>query len=308
MEDLSRFSYAIIPWLAGLLGLAAATASLVALKHYLDLRQASFFILRRRTQRTLRSSLALATLCVLLAAGSLLARRSLPEPPPEPEMTEIVPASLPTSRGEAGSTPVSRIAQPLRTMTPTSPPTQGPSATVPFIPTNTPTRTPTPTPTRTRTPTPTNTLTPSLTPSVTPTPSITPTPSPTVPVLEAIFTPVAPYATVPVDAAVGELTISTGVQLDGSPINPGSEFPDGQPGLYVSFDYENMLNGVLWRDIWFRDDALFAGETRVWEWGGRGRTYFYLRPAGGFPPGEYEVQFLLDDEVVRRASFRVQGP
>jgi len=127
-------------------------------------------------------------------------------------------------------------------------------------------------------------------------------------VLEAIYTPVVPFATIPADALVGELTISTGVQLDGSPVNPGSDFPDGQSGLYVSFEYDNMLNGVLWRNIWFRDDALFGGETRVWEWGSRGRTYFYLRPAGGFPPGEYEVQLLLDEEVVQRASFAVLEP
>ena len=110
-------------------------------------------------------------------------------------------------------------------------PTRASSPTAPFIPTNTATITPSPTPTKTPTPTASKTPTPSITPSVTSTPSITPTPSPTVPVLEAIFTPVAPYATVPADALVEELTISRGTQVDGSPISPGDEFQEGQPVL-----------------------------------------------------------------------------
>ncbi len=95
------------------------------------------------------------------------------------------------------------------------------------------------------------------------------------------------------------------MQLNGVAVNPGTEFAAGQAALYVSFDYSNMENGVLWRYIWYRDDALFNGGMRLWEWGAGGRTYFYLRPEGGFPPGEYEVQLLLDKDIVQTAEFEV---
>jgi len=96
------------------------------------------------------------------------------------------------------------------------------------------------------------------------------------------------------------------MQLNGEPINPGTQFPAGQEALYISFDYSNMVNGVLWRFIFYRNYELFGGATRLWEWGGSGRTYFYLRPAEGFPPGEYEVQMLLDEEIVQTAEFVVE--
>jgi len=285
----------MVPWLLGLSGLAMAVALLVTVKHYLDVRQASFFILRQRSRRKLRSSLALTTLLAVLTAGILLSLRLLPEPAAEPEIADSTPSTF--------ATPV-RTVNPVYTPptvrpSPTATQSNGPSPTVPFIPTSTPSPTPTPTDV------PSSTPTPSLTPPLTPTPSVTPTPSPTVPVLEAIFTPVTPFATLPPAAEIGELTLSRGVQVDGTPVNPGTEFQGGQPVIYVSFDYDDMADGVLWRHIWFRNDTLFGGGTRVWEWRGRGRTYFFLRPQEGFLPGRYEVQLLLEEEVVQTAGFVV---
>jgi hypothetical protein len=299
MGELDRFLYAMIPWLLGVLGLATAVALLAVIKYYLDVRQASFFILRGRSQRSLRNSLVMAAFLAMLTAGAFLAQRALPEPVQEPEATDMTLS--------APETPVApRATRSLETATSTTMPTRASSPTAPFIPTNTATITPSPIPTRTPTPTASKTPTPSITPSVTPTPSITPTPSPTVPVLEAIFTPIAPYATVPANALVEELVISRGIRVDGSPINPGDEFQEGQPVLYVSFRYDQMVDGFLWRHIWLRDGALFGGGTRLWEWGNRGRTYFYLRPTQGFLPGQYEVLFLLEEEVVQTASFTVE--
>ena len=299
MDELYRFFYTLIPWLLGLFGAGTAVALLAVAKYALDLRQASFFILRRRMQGRLRVSLMVMIILALLAAGTYVGRTYLPEPAPEEDQVATAPTVTPS--------PVRPRTTGLGpSATPSAPPTRGPTSTAPFIPTNTPSITPSPTPTRTPTPTPSRTPTPTLTPSVTPTPSITPTPSPTVPILEAIYTPVVPFATIPAEALIQELTLSPGVELDGSPVNPGDAFADGQPALYVSFQYENMLNGVLWRHVWLRDGWLFGGGTRVWEWGSRGRTYFYLRPGEGFIAGQYEVQFLLDDEVVQTASFTVE--
>ena len=100
--------------------------------------------------------------------------------------------------------------------------------------------------------------------------------------------------------------MSTGVEVNSTPINPGDSFPVGQTALYVSFRYTNMVDGVLWRHAWLRDGALYGGATMVWEWGERGRTVFYLRPEDGFEPGRYEVQVYLEDEVVQTTEFTIE--
>jgi hypothetical protein len=126
-----------------------------------------------------------------------------------------------------------------------------------------------------------------------------------VPVLTAVYTPVSPSAALPPNADIGELTLSQSIRVDGTPVDPGSEFEAGQPVLYVSFDFSGMIDGVLWRHVWWRDGALYGGETRVWEWKTVGRSYFRLLPADGFEPGDYRVEMMLEDEVVRSATFVV---
>jgi hypothetical protein len=123
--------------------------------------------------------------------------------------------------------------------------------------------------------------------------------------MEAIYTPMTPFATMQLSAEIGEMTVSRGVQLDGTPVNAGTEFLAGQPVLYVSFDYSDMSNGILWRHIWLRNGNLVGGQTRLWEWNSSGRTYFFLSPPGGFQPGRYELQLLMDEKVITTTSFRV---
>lgn len=176
------------------------------------------------------------------------------------------------------------------TETPTPEPTHDPNATTPFIPTFTPT------------------LTPSVTPTPSATPTETPTPEPTVPIMEAIYTPVVPYATASIESEIGAITISGGVELNGEPIVPGTEFLSGTDILFASFDYQQMPNGVLWRHIWLRDGYLVGGETRLWEWGSRGRTYVHMQPRGGFTPGDYVVQILVDEVMVQFTQFTITGP
>ncbi len=292
MNGLTQTLYTIVPWLLGLSGFATIVALLTTIKHALDLRRASFFILRQRSRRKFRNSLALTALLFVLTAGMLYSLQAQPEPEDDIARPSAAGSISPTPVRAANSISIPRVTM-FPTQTATVAQSQRLSPTAPFIPTNTPTSSPTPTPTFT------------ATPSITPTPTTTPTPSPTVPVLEAILTRVTPFATLAAPAELSELTVSTGIRLNGTSINPGTEFGEGKSALYVAFDYGRMVDGLLWRHIWFRDGALVGGETRIWEWGPRGRSYFLLRPTGGFPAGQYEVQLLLEDEVVRTTRFAV---
>lgn len=278
------------PWLLGLFGLATAVALLVAVHYLMQVRQSALSFLRERSRRKLRSSLAMTALFALLAAGTLLALRRLPEQSGYPDTADVT-LTVPATPVR----PVNSASMPRGTdRAPSATPPAGSSPTAPFIPTNTPTLTPS------------ATFTPSVTPSFTPTPSRTPTPSPTVPVLEAIYTPVTPYATPPADAWLGPLTVSAAIAANGVPSEEDVEFQEGQRVLYVSFDYDDMLNGILWRYIWFKNGEFYAGGTRVWEWQNRGRTYFYLLPPGGFSAGWYDVQVLLEEDIVRSTRFVIR--
>jgi len=53
MENLEPTLRTVLPWLTGLSALATLAAMVVSFKHYRDARRASFFILRRRSQRKL---------------------------------------------------------------------------------------------------------------------------------------------------------------------------------------------------------------------------------------------------------------
>jgi len=283
-----------------LVALATVVGFLLSLRHYLDLRQTSSFILRQRTRRRMRSSVTAAVFFGLLTAGALYARRTWPLPQPaEPSPLAGEPA---TEDQQPTLAPFASLAPGATEGVASAVPTRHATATIPFIPTNTPTLTPS------ATPTPSTTPTPSQTPSVTPTPTKTHTPSPTVPILEAIYTPVVPYSTPGPTAYIGELTVSRGVNLDGTPIDADTSFPVGRAVLFCSFNYVNMTNGVVWRHVWLRDGQLVGGGTRVWEWGARGRTYFFLRPLGGFLAGEYELQILVAEKVVQFTRFSVVEP
>jgi hypothetical protein len=126
--------------------------------------------------------------------------------------------------------------------------------------------------------------------------------------MEAIYTPVVPFATAKPEAYLSDLTLSQNIEIDGTPINEGTEFAPGAEVVFVSFSYMNLSDGVLWRHIWLRNGNLYGGGTSVWEWGWRGRTYFWLKPQGGFVPGDYQVQLLIDEEVVQTADFTVKEP
>lgn len=299
-DQVSPFLQTVTPWLLRLAIAGIVVAIFYALKHYLDLRQGSFFILRQRTRRKLRDSVLIIVLLGVLVGALLFWQSRWPAEPVAqnaPTATPVPSATLPRR------TATPRPTEPLPTAS--ASPTGLPTATRPFIPTNTPTLTPSLTPSITPTPTPSTTPTPSATPTPSLTPSITPTPSPTVPILEAIYTPVSPSATVPAGAQIGELTISQSIELNGTPINPGDTFQNGQPILFVSFDFSGMVDGVLWRHIWLREGALVGGATRLWEWSSSGRTYFFLRLPDGFEPGDYEVQMMLEDEIVQTAQFTI---
>jgi len=176
-----------------------------------------------------------------------------------------------------------------------------------------PTRTPLPTltPTFTDTPapsfTPTHTPTPTATPTMTFTPTITFTASPT-------FETALHLATLPggraprASATIRMNAADTQVSPDGAPVEPRVQFEAGVQRLFFFFGYQNMMNGVAWSRVLYRDGVAVQGGTFLWSLGESGSGSFFFGDSSGYPPGEYRVEIRLENRITDTFSFTIFTP
>jgi hypothetical protein len=108
------------------------------------------------------------------------------------------------------------------------------------------------------------------------------------------------------DATFGEITLARGVTDDNEPQDPGTVFPADISQLYAFFDYQNLSDGVLWTQAWYREGEEIGSESGLWEWGSYGTAWIFLKPVGGYPRGEYEVRLYIGDELKQTTSFAVR--
>jgi hypothetical protein len=172
----------------------------------------------------------------------------------------------------------------------------------------TPTPTPTPSPTAPATAVATASPTTMLIPTPKPTATASPSPTiiPTVVTPSATPTPIVGVETPSPDATFGEITMARSVTDDNKPKNPGTVFPAGISQLYAFFDYQNLSDGVLWTQVWYREGKEIGSESNLWEWGSYGTAWIFLKPVGGYPRGEYKVSLYIGDELKQAATFTVR--
>jgi hypothetical protein len=173
------------------------------------------------------------------------------------------------------------------------------SATYPVIATDTPTVTLTVTPTPSETPQPETptakaTLVPTTTetPTTSPTPTITPTASTTFENVLILTPPTSSVMPLP-DAALEVISAALDVSPDGTPVNPGSEFPGQTKRVYLFIQYHDMTPGVTWTRVLYRDGVPIQGQTYSWSLEASGTSYFFFGSADGYPPGHYEVKLFV---------------
>ncbi len=184
------------------------------------------------------------------------------------------------------SSTLTRVAQASPTPTPT--PTLSPTAPAPAVATASPTSVLTPTPK------PTSTASPS------------PTTIPLVGTPSSALTPIVGAATPLPGATFGEITLARGVTDDNEPKDPDTVFPAGIAQLYAFFDYQNLSDGVLWTQVWYRGEKEIGSESGLWEWGSYGTAWIFLKPIGGYSRGEYKVGLYIGDELKQTATFTVR--
>ena len=171
-------------------------------------------------------------------------------------------------------------------------------------PTSTPTLSPTTLATASATVSPTAVLTPTSKPTATASPSSTIIP--TVGTPSSALTPVVGIETPSPDATFGEITLARDVTDDNRPKDSATVFPAGVSELYAFFDYQNLSDGVLWTQAWYREGKEIGSESDLWEWGSYGTAWIFLKPTAGYSRGEYEVRLYIGDELKQIASFTVR--
>ncbi len=175
-----------------------------------------------------------------------------------------------------------------------------------FPPSPSPTVTPTITLTPTVTPTPSITLTPTISP--TPSESETPTPTQTPHVPEGILALFESVVTPSPSSLFSTLQFTRGIDENYVALDPGEEFENPVGHMFALFSYDQMIDGVQWTALWFRDGELVHFETEPWDGGSGGIGYTdWDPPSGDWLPGNYQVQMFLGRELKVIGGFLVTG-
>jgi hypothetical protein len=139
---------------------------------------------------------------------------------------------------------------------------------------------------------------PTITPTQPPSPTAAATPTPLITTIESAITP-PPGATMEITA------VSSGISPSLTPINPDSAFPAGTPRIYFWVEFSSMADGISWSRVLLRDGTVIRSESEAWERGEEGLAYFWFDAQGGWPAGNYEIQFYMGDRLVDSREFTV---
>ncbi|MBV6396344.1 MAG: hypothetical protein HFACDABA_01942 [Anaerolineales bacterium] len=173
----------------------------------------------------------------------------------------------------------------------------------PPSPTVAPTWTPSVVPTITLSPT--ITLTPTITdtPLYTDTPTGTPTPFLPLAVEAQFISAVTPNP----NSVISPLIFSTTLE-NSLPASPNTIFRNPIPHMYAVFSYDQMLPGVQWTAVWYRNGEYVFHETKPWDGSTGGFGFSDWGPAPDqWQAGVYSVQIFVGHDFKRGGTFTVEG-
>ena len=106
------------------------------------------------------------------------------------------------------------------------------------------------------------------------------------------------------DERFGPITFSSGLDEDGNPIDPATEFETGTSELYGVWDYQGMTNDLNWNVTWLLNDEVVVNEDDQWQGdeSGSWSTYLYMSNGVPLPTGKYELQLSIEGTVVQTAT------
>ncbi|MGQ9583783.1 MAG: trypsin-like peptidase domain-containing protein [Anaerolineae bacterium] len=106
----------------------------------------------------------------------------------------------------------------------------------------------------------------------------------------------------------GPITFAEGIDRKGNPVRPGTTFEIGIAELYAIFDYQGMEDGWNWTRRWSIDGRTVVDDTRAWSGGESGKNFhIYVYSDDVLPPGEYRLDLLVEEELVRSGTCSIRG-
>ena len=105
------------------------------------------------------------------------------------------------------------------------------------------------------------------------------------------------------DDLVERMGVRRGARLE--PVEPASEFPEGQHPVILFFHYTAMSDGAQVTFAYYRNDALMEDCTDTWlwglaedrDWGQTGWAALECNPPEGWEPGSYDIRVFIESRL-----------
>lgn len=104
------------------------------------------------------------------------------------------------------------------------------------------------------------------------------------------------------------LTFALETPETGEPVESDFSFAEGTSQIHAVFEYANLTPDHTWTQVWYHNGSEVSRISQPWLEGVTG-TYDYLIEAGGepLPPGEWVLEFYINDELLTAGSFTIEG-
>lgn len=104
------------------------------------------------------------------------------------------------------------------------------------------------------------------------------------------------------------LSFALATTANGEPVEPDFLFAAGTTRIYALFEYANLTPAHTWSQAWYYNGSELSRTSQPWLAESSG-SYDYIIEAGGepLPPGEWALEFYINDELLTAGSFIIEG-
>lgn len=104
--------------------------------------------------------------------------------------------------------------------------------------------------------------------------------------------------------AIGPITFASGVDAQGSPVNPSTNFATGLQELHFFCDYAGMQDGMSLDEKWLVNGQELVTFNVVWDQGATGTYHDSIYRTSGEPlsDGEYTLELYVEGQLVQQGT------
>lgn len=94
---------------------------------------------------------------------------------------------------------------------------------------------------------------------------------------------------------------------EGEAVGSGVLFPSGVQRVNADFEFDGMLEGQAWREVWYLDGSPVFDETRIWEAGPSGQHQVAAINSQGLPLGRYRLELYIGERLAATGDITLAG-